>query len=143
MTRAGDRRRERLELTSYCRDVTSSTPVGADFEVNVNGGPRMDGLVRVTPHEQPGFWYVLDRAVAHRCGRPIDGPPAADVFADAPRSQLLGALGESMRWHRAHERATLYSVLNATRAWRFADENVLGSKLEGASWRGAVGEIHP
>jgi Domain of unknown function (DUF4111) len=28
----------------------------------------------------------------------------------------------------------VYSVLNACRAWRFAQENVLGSKLEGAAW---------
>lgn len=41
---------------------------------------------------------------------------------------------ESMRWHREHEKATLYLVLNASRAWRFAAEDVLGSKLEGAAW---------
>ena len=41
---------------------------------------------------------------------------------------------ESMRWHREHEKATLYSVLNASRAWRFAAEDALGSKLEGAAW---------
>jgi hypothetical protein len=39
-----------------------------------------------------------------------------------------------MAWHRAHEKATLYSVLNACRAWRFCAEDVLGSKLEGAAW---------
>jgi Domain of unknown function (DUF4111) len=39
-----------------------------------------------------------------------------------------------MAWHLAHERATLYSVLNACRAWRFAEDDVLGSKLEGAAW---------
>jgi hypothetical protein len=64
----------------------------------------------------------------------IDGPPSVEVFADGSRAQLLAAMRESMRWHRAHERATLYSVLNAARAWRFAEENVLGSKAEGASW---------
>lgn len=38
-------------------------------------------------------------------------------------------------WHGiAHEKATLYSVLNACRAWRFAAADVLGSKLEGAAW---------
>jgi hypothetical protein len=41
---------------------------------------------------------------------------------------------ESMAWHRAHEKATLYSVLNACRAWRFAAVDVLGSKLGGAAW---------
>jgi hypothetical protein len=41
---------------------------------------------------------------------------------------------ESMRWRRDHEKATLYPVLNASRAWRFAAEDALGSKLEGAAW---------
>ena len=123
-----------LELSLYRRDVASSTPVGADFELNANGGPRMETVVRVTPEGQPGFWYVLDRAIAHRCGVVIDGPPAAELFADVPRSRLLAAMRESMQWHRANERGTLYSVLNAARAWRFAEEDVLGSKLEGASW---------
>jgi hypothetical protein len=56
------------------------------------------------------------------------------VFADFPRRVLLEVMAESMRWHREHEKATLYSVLNASRAWRFAVEDVLGSKLEGAQW---------
>jgi hypothetical protein len=43
-------------------------------------------------------------------------------------------MSESMAWHRVHEKATLYSVLNACRAWRFAEDDVLGSKLEGATW---------
>ena len=40
---------------------------------------------------------------------------------------MLDALVQSMRWHRTHERATLYSVLNAGRAWRFAAADVLGA----------------
>lgn len=123
-----------LEFTLYRLDVAAAPPVATDFEVNVNGGPRMSSSVHVAPEEEPSFWYVLDRAIAHRHGVVISGPPAKDVFADAPRSQLLNAMQESMRWHRKHERATLYSVLNASRAWRFAKEDVLGSKLTGASW---------
>ena len=36
--------------------------------------------------------------------------------------------------HRDHEGATLYSVLNACRAWRFTAEDALGPKIEGAAW---------
>jgi hypothetical protein len=90
--------------------------------------------VHLDANEEPGFWYVLDRAIAHRSGVVITGPPARDVFADVPRSTLLDAMHDSMAWHRAHEKGTLYSVLNACRAWRFAGEDVLGSKLEGAEW---------
>jgi hypothetical protein len=123
-----------LEFTLYRRDIAGSRPKGADFEVNANGGPRMPTAVHMDATPEPGFWYVLDRAIAHRCGTVISGPPAPQVFADVPRYALLEAMYESMVWHRAHEKATLYSVLNACRAWRFAAEDVLGSKLEGATW---------
>jgi len=121
-----------LELSLYRRAIASSASDDAGFEVNVNGGPRMERVTRVTADGQPGFWYVLDRAIAHRRGVTLDCPPADSVFADAGRPALLAAMYESMRWHRTHERATLYSVLNAARAWRFAEQGVLGSKLEGA-----------
>lgn len=123
-----------LEFTLYRREVAASRPEGADFEVNVNGGPRMPPSINLDAREEPTFWYVLDRAIAHRRGVAISGAPASEVFADAPRRTVLDAMVESMRWHRQHERATLYSVLNASRAWRYAAEGVLGSKLDGAAW---------
>ena len=123
-----------LEFTLYRREVAASTSKGTDFEVNVNGGPRMPPSINLDAREQPSFWYVIDRTIAHRCGVAIRGAPASDVFADAPRQTLLDAMVESMGWHRQHEGATLYSVLNASRAWRYADEGVLGSKLDGAAW---------
>ena len=123
-----------LELTVYRREVVARSPAGAEFEVNANGGPRMAEAVHLDATHEPGFWYVLDRAVAHRSGVAISGPPAQQLFADASRRVLLQAMHESMAWHRAHEKATLYSVLNACRAWRFAEDDVLGSKLEGATW---------
>jgi hypothetical protein len=123
-----------FEFTLYRREVAGSLPGGADFEVNANGGPRMPTTIHLDPAAESGFWYVLDRAIAHRAGVIISGPPASQVFADVPRRILLDAMHESMAWHRVHEKATLYSVLNACRAWRFAEEDVLGSKLEGAAW---------
>jgi hypothetical protein len=123
-----------LELTLYRSEVASSPATNADFELNVNGGPRMERLVRLSSLDEPRFWYVLDRAVAYRSGVALFGPPADEVFAATPRHVVLEALAESTRWHRRHEGATLYSVLNASRAWRFAEDDVLGSKLEGAAW---------
>jgi hypothetical protein len=123
-----------VEFTLYRRDVAGSPPRGADFEVNANGGPRMPTAIHVEAVGEQGFWYVLDRAIAHRSGVVISGPPPATVFVDLPRPTLLEAMSQSMEWHRIHEKATLYSVLNACRAWRFAEEDVLGSKLEGAAW---------
>ncbi len=123
-----------LEFTLYRLEVVASPAERADFEVNVNGGPRMPSTVHLQSSGEPAFWYVLDRAVAHRCGVAISGPPAGHLFADAPRRTSLDAMVASLRWHREHEKGTLHSVLNASRAWRFAAEGVLGSKLEGAAW---------
>ena len=94
----------------------------------------MDVSVHLDQTTEPGFWYVLDRAIAHRVGVAIVGPPPSRIFADVPRDLLLEAMRTSMRWHRDHEGATLYSVLNACRAWRFSVEDMLGSKLEGSTW---------
>jgi hypothetical protein len=123
-----------LEFTLYRREVAGSSPRAADFEVNANGGPRMPTAIHLDPAAEAGFWYVLDRAIAHRGGVVISGPPPSEVFADVPRRTLLDAMYESMAWHRVFEKGSLYSVLNACRAWRFADADVLGSKLEGAAW---------
>ena len=123
-----------VEFTLYRREVAGSLPKGAEFEVNANGGPRMPIAVHLDATAEQGFWYALDRAIAHRSGLVITGPPPRTIFADVPRRTLLEAMYESMAWHRVHEKATLYSVLNACRAWRFAEEDVLGSKLEGATW---------
>jgi hypothetical protein len=123
-----------LELTLYRSEVVADPPRTADFELNANRGPRVPQSVHLDARSEPGFWYVLDRAIAHRYGVVITGPAAKSVFADAPRPTLLDAMAQSMRWHREHERATLYSVLNASRAWRYASDDVLGSKLDGAAW---------
>ena len=123
-----------VEFTLYRRDVAGSLPRGADFEVNANAGPHMPIAVHLDAAAEQGFWYVIDRAIAHRSGVAVTGPRPRAVFADVPRRILLDALSASMAWHRLHEKATLYSVLNACRAWRFAAEDVLGSKLDGAAW---------
>ena len=123
-----------LEFTLYRSETARSGPRGADFEVNVNGGPRMERAVHLDPEEEPAFWYVIDRGIVRRFGVTIAGPPPVEVFASVVRPVLLEAMVESMRWHRHHENATLYSVLNAARAWRFAVEGELGSKLQGATW---------
>lgn len=72
----------------------------------------MPTAVHLDSSSEQGFWYVLDRAIARTSGVVIGGPPPSTVFADVPRQTLLDALFESMAWHRAHERGSLYSVLN-------------------------------
>jgi len=102
-----------LEFTLYRREAAGSDSTAAAFELNVNGGRAMDRSVHLDQSVEPGFWYVIDRAIAHRRGVVISGPSPESVFADVPRLVLVSAMAESMSWHRQHEGATLYSVLNA------------------------------
>jgi hypothetical protein len=123
-----------LELVLYRADVAEKPPRGSDFEVNVNGGPRMERSVNTHPNEQPRFWFVLDRAIAHRHGVTVVGPPAPSLFADAARGTLLTVMAESIRWYRTNDPTSPEAVLNAARAWRFAADDVLGAKPSGAQW---------
>jgi hypothetical protein len=81
-----------VEFTLYRREIACSLPQGADFEVNANGGPRMPTAVHVDAKIEPGFWYVLDRAIAHRSGVVIGGPPPRTVFAAVPRFLIKSEL---------------------------------------------------
>jgi hypothetical protein len=47
---------------------------------------------------------------------------------------VLEALEDSLEWHADHETLLHYSVLNACRSWRYAEEGVMFSKDEAAAW---------
>ncbi len=80
-----------LQLTLYRLEVVAADPVGGDFEVM--------------------------RTAARGCRRPCTW-----TRRWSPASGTSWTVSsESMAWHRAHEGATLYSVLNACRAWRSAE----------------------
>jgi Domain of unknown function (DUF4111) len=71
--------------------------------------------------------------VCRRAGRSVLGPPPAEVFAAPPRAWLLEAAAGELRWAAGHA-SFAYRVLTACRAWRFLDEDALGSKLAGGAW---------
>ncbi|MGH9186744.1 MAG: hypothetical protein ACRD0U_13160 [Acidimicrobiales bacterium] len=45
-----------LEFTLYRHEIVASPPERADFEVNVNGGPRMPSTVHLQSSEEPSVW---------------------------------------------------------------------------------------
>jgi len=54
-----------LEFTLYCSDVVGAAPRDADFEVNVNGGVRMERISRIEPS---GQWLSHESAWQRRAG---------------------------------------------------------------------------
>ena len=124
-----------LELVVYTRAQAGSADADAGFELNLNSGRAMPLHVSFDAGDEPRHWFVLDRAIVRERGLPLAGPPAAEVFAEIPRQVVLEALRESLAWHRANAaEAGENLVLNAVRAWRYAEEGTWASKREAAEW---------
>jgi streptomycin 3"-adenylyltransferase len=83
--------------------------------------------------------YLMHSAVCRARGRALAGPPPATVFAEAPARLLDAAFAGELRWGAATASPT-YRVLNASRAWRFAAERELVSKIDGGEWALGRGE---
>lgn len=83
---------------------------------------------------------LVGQTICCQRGIALLGPPPSDVFAPASDLQIASAIEENLQWHRGkigdpyHDPGGVNSVLNACRAWRWAEERVLDSKDGGAEW---------
>jgi hypothetical protein len=127
-----------LELVLYARDDLTD-PAGPAFQLNLNDGPRMDRHVAFSPDDDPRFWFVLDVAIGRDAGRPLAGPPAAEVFPPLPRGLVLGALRAALDWHGTHDAVGAQTVLAACRAWAWVEDGRWVSKGDAARRAAARG----
>ena len=77
--------------------------------------------------------YLMHIAVCRQHGRALTGPPPEHVFADVPAQLLDATFAGELAWAVTHA-PPAYQVLNACRAWRFATERQLCSKVAGGRW---------
>ncbi len=105
------------------------------WELNLNVGPRLAARhTGFDPSAEPRYWAVLDLALARQSGLPLVGPAASALIASIPRQWLRSALQESLAWHDAEDRGSPNQVLNACRAWLWAEHGRLTSKTLAAEW---------
>jgi hypothetical protein len=123
-----------MEFVLYSRTAVAEPSRTPRFEINLNAGPEMSYHLSFDPASEPSHWFVLDIAIVREYGLPLVGPPAREVFGPVPRPWLLDALEESLEWHADHETLLHYSVLNACRSWRYAEEGIMSSKDDAAVW---------
>jgi Domain of unknown function (DUF4111) len=91
-------------------------------------------------HDRSGHAdYLMHFAVCRARGRALAGPPPDEVFARAPTELLDAVFAGELRWGAANA-SPAYRVLNACRAWRFAAERTLVSKVDGGEWAIGRGE---
>ncbi len=113
----------KLELVVY--------PRGSDeWELNLNTGEHVSFDVA----DEPGFWFVLDRAQAAEHAVPLLGPPWSELFDPVAREDVVAALLESLDWQAREEPDTRSSVLNTCRAWAWLETGRWRSKPEAAAW---------
>jgi hypothetical protein len=124
-----------LELVVYNGSVLDTPTPGGAFELNLNTGAHMPFHTAYDPDEEPGHWFVLDRAIAREHGEALYGAAPQDLISPIPREWLLGALLDSFVWHRENEvEEGANAVLAACRAWVFAEQNRWASKREAVEW---------
>jgi hypothetical protein len=113
-----------LELSVVLRSVAAAPIARPAFELHVTTAPQ-DRKV-VDGHGHPGdLDLVLHFAVCRR----LD----PDVFAEVPRALVLAQVADELAWAAEHN-PTEYAVLNACRAWRYAVDCDLVSKVDGGRW---------
>ena len=113
-----------LELSLVTRASAAAPDARPAFELHVTTAPE-DRKV-VDGHGHPG---ELDLVLHYAVCRRLD----PDVFAEVPRPLVLNQLADELAWAAEHN-PTEYAVLNACRAWRYAVDGELVSKVDGGRW---------
>jgi hypothetical protein len=113
-----------LELSVVLASVAAAPTARPAFELHVTTAPRDAKVVDGLGH--PGeLDAVLHFAICHSLGYP--------GFAEVPRELVLAQLVDELSWALEHAHAP-YAVLNACRAWRYAVDGSLVSKIDGGQW---------
>jgi hypothetical protein len=117
-----------LELVIYPRTTVGIATGDPGFELNLNTGDHYRFRADFEPGDIEDFWFAIDRSILREHGKPLHGPPPAELFAEIPREQLAPQLEESMRWHRGDD--SIDARLNTIRSQHFLDTGHWISKVE-------------
>jgi streptomycin 3"-adenylyltransferase len=120
-----------LELGLITAESAGSASAEPVFELDLTTSAAGD-----TPtlgHGRGHADYLMHIAVCRRHGRALAGPPPEEVFADVPAALLDATFAGELAWAAEHA-PPAYQVLNACRAWRFATDRELCSKIAGGEW---------
>jgi len=123
-----------LEFVLYSRDAVATPSRPTRFEMNFNTGADMPYRLNFDSSDEPTHWFIIDLDIARGHGVPLAGPPASEMLATLPRAWVLEAVRDSLAWHSREEPVSPNNVLNACRAWRYAEEGVWCTKAAAAAW---------
>jgi hypothetical protein len=120
-----------LELSLVTAAVAADPPRRPPFELHLSTGPSPQTHLGGPAATDPDL--LLHFAVCRRAGVAVAGPDPVGVFAEPPRAWLLERAAAELRWAVRHG-TFAYRVLTACRAWRYLEDDVLGSKVDSGRW---------
>jgi len=120
-----------LEMSLVTVAVAADPPRRPPFELHVTTGPSPQTHLGGPAAADPDL--LLHFAVCRRAGLAVTGPAPVEVFTEPPRAWLLERAAAELRWATRHGDFA-YQVLTACRAWRYLEDDVLGSKVAGGRW---------
>ena len=120
-----------LEFSLVCTESFEPLTPTPGFELHITTGVETKVIDGAGHPGDPDL--VMHYALCRERGVAILGPRPHVIFPNVPRPMLLQALAAEVVW--GLKQAPLrYAVLNACRAWAFAEGGRLLSKVEGAEW---------
>jgi hypothetical protein len=120
-----------LELSLVTAAVAADPPRRPPFELHVSTGPSPQTHLGGPAAADPDL--LLHFAACRRARVAVAGPDPVEVFAEPPRAWLLEQVTAQLRWAVRHGDFA-HRVLTACRAWRYLEDDVLGSKVESGRW---------
>jgi hypothetical protein len=123
-----------LEFVLYAKEAVATPSRPLRFEMNFNTGAGLDYRLSLNPADDAAHWFLIDLDIARQHGVPLGGPPASGLLAALPKAWVLEAVRDSLTWHSQAEPVSANNVLNACRAWRYAEEGVWSTKRASATW---------
>ncbi|MCH8612977.1 aminoglycoside adenylyltransferase domain-containing protein [Arsenicicoccus dermatophilus] len=133
---ATDRGRESipLELSIIRRSLAETPREPWSFAVHVATQPGQQRDSRVVLDDGRGdIDLLLHLAVTRQHGVTLLGPSPDALVGEVDRDAVVAQLVEELQW-AVDEADECCAVLNACRAWRFAETRELVSKVEGGEW---------
>jgi hypothetical protein len=123
----------KLELVVLCATVAAAPGAAPDWELNLNTGEAVPDHVGLDPSAEPGYWFVIDLAVAHQCGLTLFGPAAPELIAAPDAADVRQAQREVVAWYARHGDES-GAAAAACRAWYWRASGAFASKRLALRW---------
>lgn len=122
-----------LELVVIAAAETSTPAAAPRWELNLNTGRDRADHVGTDPDREPGFWFVLDLAIARQSALTLAGPDVRELIGEPPHAVLAAAQADAVAWY-ARNGTPEEAFVAACRAWHWHETGAFVPKRRALRW---------